>query len=129
VDAGVAVPKPIAFLGNVVVMEFIGVGGIPAPKLIDREVRKNDYTRIMKAIDIIYSKAQLVHSDLSEYNVLKYDDKLEIIDFGSGVSSKHPSAEEYLRRDVSNINRFFERRGISTVTTEQILMRLHRGIK
>lgn len=128
-EAAVAVPKPIAFLGNVVVMEFIGIEGIPAPKLIDSEVQKSDYTRILKAMELIYNNAELVHSDLSEYNVLKYDDNLKIIDFGSAVSRRHPSAEEFLTRDISNINRFFERRGITTRTTETILSRLHRGLK
>ena len=128
-EAGASVPKPIAYLGNVVVMEFIGVGGIPAPKLIESEVQKLDYTKILKNLELIYKKAELVHSDLSEYNVLKYDSELDIIDFGSGVSSRHPLAEEYLKRDVSNINRFFERRGIETIQTEKILERLHRGLK
>lgn len=125
-DVGVDVPKPIVYLGNVVVMDFIGVGGVPAPKLLDSEVKKSDYVRILTQMELIYRKAELVHSDLSEYNVLKYDDKLEIIDFGSGVSRKHPSAEEFLKRDIANINRFFERRGIQTTRMEKILERLHR---
>lgn len=127
VEAGAPVPTPIAFQGNVVVMEFVGVEGIPAPKLIDTTVEEGDYTRILNSIKLIYRKAELVHSDLSEYNVLKYDDRLAIIDFGSGVSKRHPSAEEFLRRDVSNINRFFERRGIQTIDTNKIIARLHRG--
>ena len=89
VNAGASVPKPIAYLGNVVVMEFIGVGGIPAPKLIESEVQKIDYTKILKNLELIYKKAEIVHSDLSEYNVLKYDSELDIIDFGSGVSIIH----------------------------------------
>lgn len=128
-EAGASVPKPITFMGNVVVMEFVGVGGMPAPRLIDTEVQKNDYTRIIRAMEIIYKKGELVHSDLSEYNVLKYDNELKIIDFGSGVSSKHPLADEYLRRDVANINRFFERRDVPTIEGEKILERLHRGVK
>ncbi len=127
-EAGVSVPKPIAVKGNVVIMEFIGIDGVPAPKLMDADVEKRDYTRITKAMEVIYKKAELVHSDLSEYNVLKYEDKLVIIDFGSAVSNRHPSAEEFLVRDVSNINRFFERRGIRTLENGKLLARI-RGEK
>lgn len=124
VAADVSVPKPIAYKGNVVVMEFIGVEGIPAPKLLDSDIQKRDYTRILKAMELIYKKAELVHSDLSEYNVLKYNDELEIIDFGSAVSKKHPLAEEFLRRDVTNINRFFEKKGFATIENEKILVKI-----
>lgn len=123
-DAGISVPRPFAFQGNVVIMEFIGVGGVPAPLLIDSEVEKRDYTRIVNSLELIYKKAELVHSDLSEYNVLKYDDKLVIIDFGSAVSNKHPSAEEYLTRDVTNVNRFFEKKGIPIIKNEKLLTRI-----
>lgn len=128
IEARVPVPKPIAFKGNVVVMEFIGIEGIPAPRLLESEIEKRDYTRIVKAMELIYKKAELVHSDLSEYNVLKYHDELEIIDFGSAVSSKHPLAEEFLVRDVSNINRFFEKKGVTTIANEKLLTRI-RGDK
>jgi len=123
-DAGIAVPKPIVFKGNVVVMEFIGVEGIPAPRLLEAEVEKRDYTRIVKALELIYKKAELVHSDLSEYNVLKYHDELEIIDFGSAVSKRHPLAEEFLARDVANVNRFFEKKGFTTLSNEKLLSRI-----
>jgi RIO kinase 1 len=126
--AGVSVPKPITFKGNVVVMEFIGVEGVPAPRLLDSEVEKRDYTRIVKAMELIYKKAELVHSDLSEYNVLKYNDELEIIDFGSAVSKRHPLAEEFLTRDVANVNRFFEKKGVATIANEKLLAKI-RGAK
>ncbi|MHB1867312.1 MAG: serine protein kinase RIO [Nitrososphaerales archaeon] len=126
--AGVSVPKPITFQGNVVVMEFIGVEGIPAPRLLECKVERKDYTRIVKAMELIYQEAELVHSDLSEYNVLKYEDKLVIIDFGSAVSTRHPSAEEFLKRDVTNVNRFFEKKGVSTIENEKLLTMI-RGAK
>src|SRR5262249_55094452 len=102
-DAGVRVPRPIRFQGNVVVMEFIGVDGIPAPRLIDAVATRRDYASIVKSMKLIYQKAELVHSDLSEYNIMKLDGQLILFDFGSAVSTSHPSANEFLRRDVSNI--------------------------
>ena len=126
--AGVSVPRPITYKGNVVVMDFIGVKGIPAPRLLECKVQKRDYTRIVKAMELIYKKAELVHSDLSEYNVLKYNDELVIIDFGSAVSRGHPSAEEFLERDVTNVNRFFEKKGLATIENEKLLVKI-RGAK
>ncbi|MGI0090772.1 MAG: RIO1 family regulatory kinase/ATPase, partial [Nitrososphaerales archaeon] len=128
IDAGVHVPHPLNYQGNVVVMEFIGVKGIPAPRLIDVKATKADYTIIIKAMAMIYKKAELVHSDLSEYNVMKYDNKIVLFDFGSAVSTRHPSAEEFLKRDVSNINRFFQKRGASIIDNEKLLVRI-RGKK
>jgi RIO kinase 1 len=124
IHAGAPVPQPFAYQGNVVVMEFIGVGGIPAPRLIDTEVEKRDYFRITKAMELIYKKAELVHSDLSEYNVLKYNDELRIIDFGSAVSNKHPSAEEFLIRDITNVNKFFEKKGFPVMENERLLVKI-----
>jgi RIO kinase 1 len=127
-DVGAPVPEPLNFQGNVVVMQFIGTDGVPAPRLIDAKATKSDYTSIVKTMELIYRKAELVHSDLSEYNVMKLDKKIIMFDFGSAVSSSHPSAEEFLRRDITNVNRFFQKRGISTVDEEKLLTRIQ-GIK
>lgn len=121
-NAGVTVPEPFAFRGNVVVMQFIGKDGIPAPRLIDSKATKADYTFIIKSMKLIYRKAELVHSDLSEYNIMKLDRKLILFDFGSAVSAAHPLAEEFLKRDISNINRFFSRRGISIQEDEEKIL-------
>ncbi len=126
-DAGVSVPKPLAFQGNVVVMEFVGKGGIPAPRLIDSNPTKADYASVIRAMKLIFQKAELVHSDLSEYNIMKLDRKLIFFDFGSAVSTAHPQAEEYLRRDILNINRFFQRRGINVEEDVEKLFRRVRG--
>jgi RIO kinase 1 len=126
-DAGVSVPHPFAFQGNVVVMEFIGKGGIPAPRLIDSNSTKSDYTAIIKTMKLIFQKAELVHSDLSEYNIMKLDKKLIFFDFGSAVSTAHPQAEEFLKRDISNINRFFQRKGVRVEEDEENLLRRIRG--
>ena len=112
-DVGAPVPQPYVFQGNVVVMQFIGTEGIPAPRLIDAKATGRDYTAVTNTMKLIYREAEFVHSDLSEYNIMKLDRKVILFDFGSAVSSRHPSAEEYLKRDISNVNNFFEKRGMS----------------
>ena len=123
-DAEIVVPQPYSFRGNVVVMEFIGVEGIPAPRLIDTEVTRRDYVKIVEAVQSIYEEAELVHSDLSEYNVMKYDDRIVVFDFGSAVSTKHPLARDFLTRDIANVNRFFQKRGISTINDGKLVERI-----
>ena len=124
IEVGAPVPQPYDFKGNVVVMQFIGTEGIPAPRLIDAKATKADYTAIISSMKLIYQKAELVHSDLSEYNIMKLDRKVILFDFGSAVSSRHPSSEEFLKRDIFNINHFFEKRGVATVEEEKLLKKI-----
>ena len=121
---GIRVPQPITFLGNVLVMEFIGEGGVPAPILSDVEVRRSDYLQIVNTVKLLYKKAMLVHADLSEYNVFKLYSEIITFDFGSAVSIEHPLAKEFLKRDVQNINRFFEKKDLSTINEDNIIRQL-----
>lgn len=45
----------------------------------------------------LYMKCNLVHADLSEYNLLwdKLDGKISIIDVSQSVESAHPFAHEF----------------------------------
>src|SRR5579872_1247629 len=123
-EVGAPVPKPYVFQGNVVVMQFIGTEGLPAPRLIDAKATGRDYAAITNAMKLIYQEAELVHSDLSEYNIMKLDRKVILFDFGSAVSSRHPSAEEYLKRDISNVNNFFNKRGVKTIDEDKLLKKI-----
>ncbi len=123
-EARASVPKPETYLGNVLIMEFIGKDGVAAKKLTDIDVSKQDYFEIIKQLKILYSKAQLVHADLSEYNVFKFEGKIVLFDFGSAVSILHPLAKEFLQRDLENLNRFFKKRGFKTLNTEKIITKV-----
>jgi len=103
------VPHPIAFLNNVIVMESIG-GRNPSPQLKDGipEDLMDFYKRIIKSVKDMYS-LELVHGDLSEFNILNYNEKPYFIDYSQGTSTKDPNAQEYLKRDLGNITRFFKK--------------------
>jgi len=122
--AGVRVPHPRAFEGNVLVMDFVGEDGIRAPRLYETKVTKSDYESIIRQLRLLYSKAKLVHCDISEFNILKLGGEIILFDFGSGVSIEHPSADEYLKRDIGNLNRFFSKQGIRTITEEKLFARI-----
>lgn len=117
-EAGISVPKPYYFRNNVLLMDFIGdESGTPAP-LLKREGPpdpKNDFKFLINEIKKMYSIG-LVHSDLSEYNILvgkeKNKHKLYIIDVGQAVLLDHPMADEFIERDIKNIVRYFSEFGI-----------------
>jgi RIO kinase 1 len=111
----VAVPKPIAFLRNIVVMEFFGEGNIAFSKLseLGSERPQKDYEFMLEQVKRIY-QAGFVHSDVSEYNILVTDDGLKLLDCAQAVLLAHPRAEDFLRRDVENLARYFKKQGAKT---------------
>ncbi len=108
--AKVSAPKPIMFNGSILALSFVGdpETGNPAPQLKDVELENPDavLSLIIKNIAKLYT-AGLVHSDMSEYNILIDKGKPVFIDFGQAVVTRHPKAMDFLRRDISNIVQYF----------------------
>jgi len=113
-EAGVRVPEPLGFSGNVLVMEFLGEKGYRAPLLheaaasLPAEELARIYDDVALQVRSIVCEARLVHADLSEYNIMLWDGKPWIIDVAQAVHVQHPLAREFLERDIANITRFFE---------------------
>ncbi len=123
--AGVKVPQPFNLNRNVLIMQFIGEEGTPAPTLKEVEkVTLRDYRNVTEQITLLYQKAELVHADLSEYNIFKWGSEVILFDFGSAVSKEHPNADEFLRRDLENLNRFFSKKGVKTQNTQTLLKKV-----
>ena len=108
-DAGVSVPKPYGVMRNVLVMEFIGEDGEPAPLLKDciLEDPEEVYAELMGMVRLLYQKAELVHGDLSEYNIMVWDGKPVLFDVSQAVHLSHPLAHTLLCRDLRNLARYF----------------------
>jgi RIO kinase 1 len=76
----------------------------------------------------LYHVCKLVHADLSEYNILYHNSHLYIIDVSQSVEHDHPSAFDFLRNDIRNVEAFFgggartlgSRRVFEFVTREDI---------
>ncbi len=110
--ADLRVPEPILIKNNILLMEYIGFGKQPAPKLKDIKKPKNIEKlakEILDFIKILYQKAKLVHGDLSEFNILYHNQEPIIIDISQAVAIQHPKALEYLERDIKNIYNFFKK--------------------
>jgi len=130
-EAGVRVPKPIAVENNVLIMEFVGENGVSAPLL--REVRLRNpgriYELLLRNVRKLYGKAGLVHGDLSEYNVMIWRDKPVLFDVSQAVPLKHPMADQLLRRDLENLNRYFKRLNVDVLPTEETYRMVKGGVK
>jgi len=114
--AGVRVPQPLAFINNILVMEYIGDESMPAPML--KNVRVDDptdvYRQVLGMAARAYQKAQLVHGDISEYNILMRGPEAVLIDCGQAQRRGQPLAEELLQRDAANIQRYFGKLGVKS---------------
>ena len=120
--AGLNVPEPIYTKNNILIMEYIGFESIPAPKLKDIKAPKNPVTLLNEVLNFIkdlYQKANLVHGDLSEFNILYHNQKPVVIDISQAVTIHHPKAEVYLVRDITNIFNYFEKIGVEVPNPEE----------
>ena len=119
--AKVRVPKPIAVKNNVVVMEFIGKDGVNAASLKEQAPSDPEkvYEVLLTYVERLYRKAELVHGDLSEYNVMMWKGKPVVFDVAQAVPTSHPMADFFLRRDLTNVNRFFKRLGVRVLSVEE----------
>ena len=125
-DAGVNVPEPSTSLNNVLIMEYIGDDeGNPAPTVKNLPPSDPDdfYEKLVREMDLFLNKANLVHGDLSSYNIINYDEKPVIIDVSQSVVRDHVIAGELLERDIKNISFEFSKMGVDT-SIEDLTQRL-----
>ncbi len=105
----VAVPEPLSQNRHVIAMGIIE--GTQLAKWREITNPEKVFKEILRNVRKAYLKAHIIHSDLSEYNImLKPDMHILIIDWPQYVMTNHPNAEELLRRDIQNIITFFKRK-------------------
>jgi len=119
--AKVRVPKPIAVKNNVLIMEFIGKNGVSAPSLKEQAPRNPEkiYETLLTYLRRLYIKAELVHGDVSEYNVMIWKSRPILFDISQAVPLSHPMASFLLQRDLVNVNRFFKKLGVDVLPIEK----------
>jgi RIO kinase 1 len=111
-QAGIPCPRPLGLQRHVLVLEFLGTDGWPAPRLKDvpwsghsRTVEL--YRQSVLLLRHMYQRCHLVHGDFSEYNLLYHCDRLYVIDVSQSVETQHPAAYDFLRLDIRNISDYF----------------------
>jgi len=119
--AKVRVPKPVAVRNNVLVMEFIGKDGVSAPSLKEQTPSNPEkvYNTLLTYLERLYRKAELVHGDLSEYNIMMWKGKPVIFDMSQAVPTSHPMAKFFQQRDLANVNRFFSRQSVKVLSVDE----------
>jgi RIO kinase 1 len=119
--AKVRVPKPIAVKDNVLVMEFIGKDGVSAPSLKEQLPSNPEkvYVTLLTYLERLYRKAELVHGDFSEYNIMMWNSNPVIFDMSQAVPTSHPMSKFFLGRDLANVNRFFSRLGVKVFSVDE----------
>ena len=98
---------------NVLVMEFIGDEGDAAPKVKDAIPKnpKEFFDKVITGMQKLH-KAGLVHTDLSQFNILNYNEEPVFIDMSQATILENHNAEDYLDRDIKNICTFFRKLGL-----------------
>jgi RIO kinase 1 len=110
--AGVRVPKPVMFYEGVLLMEaVIDAEGHPAQRLIDAAIPAelaSSYYGDLRAQTIKMLSCDLIHGDLSPYNVLLAWNGPTLIDFPQVIGAAHNTqAESFYQRDLETLRRFF----------------------
>ncbi len=117
-----SVPKPIAWNRHVIVMEFID--GRELAELRDTDLSMDEARKVLDKVLEEYLKVVrfgIVHSDLSEFNVvLLRDGGIMIIDWAQYLPTADPESYELLKRDVTVILNAFRRRWGVRVPFEEV---------
>ncbi|MFH1107216.1 MAG: RIO1 family regulatory kinase/ATPase [Candidatus Micrarchaeota archaeon] len=112
IGAGMRVPRPLAHKDNVVIMEFLGENGIPSALLKDVWLEDPKATLQLLLEDMRKMRsAGLAHADLSEFNVIVHEGRPYIIDLGQAVILSHPQADDFFKKDVHNVLKWFAKLG------------------
>lgn len=111
--AGADVPAPYACTETAILMEFLGDGEGDSQQLQFAKLEPAEaevlFQRTLWNIEILM-RENVVHGDLSAFNILYNEGQLRIIDFPQAVDPRqNQGAKALLERDISNILQYFNR--------------------
>jgi RIO kinase 1 len=119
-NVGISSPLPYLLKSHVLIMQFLGENGWCASRLKDATLSNDEFLACYKSIVMdmrrMFQDCNLVHGDLSEYNLLYHQGKPVIIDVSQSVEQSHPFASDFLRKDVSNVTDFFSKKGLQILS-------------
>jgi RIO kinase 1 len=91
VSAGIPAPEPLLLRSHILVMQFFGEDGKAAPRLKDATMNDaqlaDAYVQVAKHMWTLYNACRLVHADLSEYNMLYWEEKVVVIDVSQSIET------------------------------------------
>jgi RIO kinase 1 len=113
--AGAAVPRPWGGNENAILMEMIGDERVAAPTLSSVSLGHREARRlldeVLRNVELMLQN-DLIHADLSPYNILYWHGRITLIDFPQVVHpSANPDARWILQRDLTRVNEYFAAHG------------------
>ncbi|XP_075980219.1 serine/threonine-protein kinase RIO3 [Anticarsia gemmatalis] len=130
---GLNCPDMVCLKKHILLMSFIGKDNKPAPKLRDvilkAEKWQSVYNEVVEAVHKLYNVGHMIHADLSEYNILWWENKCWFIDVSQSVQPDHPNGLEFLLRDCRNIANFFEKKGVADMKSGEDLFKSITGFE
>lgn len=116
-EGGAPVPRPIERTGDAIMMTYVGDDDLAAPQLRSYDVEDADEAdalvdQVFKAVErMLY--LNIVHGDLSPYNLLVWDGLVTVIDLPQAVDPrKNRHARAFLERDVERICEWASHHGV-----------------
>jgi RIO kinase 1 len=114
--AGADVPRPIARSATAVLMDYVGDDDGPAPPLKNVQLTTEEAemlcARLLDNVQL-WLACNIVHGDLSPFNVLYHLGDPVVIDFPQSVDPRfNGNAFTLLVRDIDNLARYFGRFGV-----------------
>ncbi len=104
------VPRVFGWSKHAVVMQYLR--GIELYKLRELPNPREILDKLLEVLRIAYTRLGIVHGDLSEYNVVIVENTWDpyIIDWPQYLYLDDPRCDEFLRKDVLRVVKFFKRR-------------------
>ena len=114
--AGGAVPRPVAASHNAILMSYVGDERVAAPALneinLDPAEAVSLFQEVLNNIGLML-RHNIIHGDLSAYNILYWAGEITIIDFPQVTSvDTNPKAAFIFRRDVTRVCEYFAQQGV-----------------
>jgi RIO kinase 1 len=115
--AGGAVPEPFASSSNAILMRYIGDEHMAAPTLHETRLKpaeaKHLFHEVLRNIELMLQH-NMIHGDLSAYNILYWEGDITLIDFPQVTDSQaNRQARFILQRDISRVCEYFARQGVA----------------
>lgn len=111
-ESGASVPEVYGFTSAAILMQFIGDGINPAPRLSETSLTLAQAEHALDVVIeniLIFYEAGVIHGDLSAYNILWFNEHPYIIDFPQALNIYHNrNAFPKLMKDLENTTRYFE---------------------
>jgi len=120
-QAGAAVPRPIGAGENAILMSYIGDAQRAAHTLHEVDLAPDEaeplFREVLRNIELMLQQ-DLIHGDLSAYNILYSEGEITLIDFPQVVNGQaNPKAHFILQRDIQRVCEYFARQGVQVDPT------------